>query len=143
MPSTSSTLAALAVAGVIAAAACSSPTSSNTCGSGTAPVVIGTYALISYTLGTTTITTAQGASGQLRFYASSYGFNLSIPGQAAVADSGTYSISGVKCMSETSVLGQGSTTGTFTLSGTTPGSVLTFTGMNTLVGAVGFAGQKQ
>ncbi len=137
--------ASLLVAAVAATAAiaCSSSTSSNSCGSGTPPVVVGTYSLISYTVGGTTVTNTQGATGQLRFYTSTYGFNVTIPGPTTVVDSGNYSITGTKCMSQASVMGQGSSTGTFTLSGTTAGSVLTFSGTNSLVGPVGFAGQKQ
>lgn len=137
-----SAIAVLAVAGAVAAA-CSSTTSDGTCGSGTPPSVVGTYKIASYTLGTTALDTLQGLSGQLRFYASAYGFNVTIPVQGAIADSGTYTISGVRCMSETSVAGSGSTTGTFTLNGTTAGSVFTFAGTNTLIGAVGFVGVKQ
>ena len=135
-------VAALALAGAIAAA-CSSTTSSNACGSGTPPSAVGTYSLISYTFGGNTVDTTQGASGQLRFHTGTYAFNVTIPVQGAIADSGTYAINGTRCMTETSLMGSGSTTGSFTLSGTTPGSVFSFAGTNTLVGAVGFAGKKQ
>ena len=131
------------LAGALAFTACNDTTSSGPCGSGTPPSVVGTYKLASYTLGTNTIDTTEGASGQLRFYTSNYAFNATIPVTGAIGDSGTYAISGVRCMSETSVLGEGSSTGTFTLTGTTTGSVFTFTGTNTLAGAVGFAAVKQ
>ncbi len=143
MRQTSSAVLLLAVAAGFAVFACSSSTSTNACGSGTPPSVIGTYALISYTTTAGTVTTADGASGQLRFYSGVYGFNVTIPMSATIVDSGNYSITGSKCMSQASVSGNGSTTGTFTLSGTTPGSVLTFSGTNSLVGPVGFAGSKQ
>ncbi|HVO36412.1 MAG TPA: hypothetical protein VMT21_12645 [Gemmatimonadales bacterium] len=132
----------LALAAVLAIAACKD-TTTNSCGSGTAPSVAGTYKLISYTAGGNTVDTLMGASGQLRFYATTYGFNATLPVVGALADSGNYVISGTKCMTETSLMGQGSTTGTFTLSGTTPGSVFTFTGTNTLAGAIGVAGLRQ
>ena len=131
------------LAGALALAACTDSTSSNACGSGTAPVVVGTYKLASYTLGASTIDTAQGASGQLRFYTSTYGFNLTIPIQGAISDSGTYAISGARCMSEVSVQNPGTTTGTFSLSGTTPGSIFTFAGTNSAIGALGFSAVRQ
>lgn len=137
-----SAVVVLAVAGAIAAA-CSSTTSDNTCGSGTPPSLVGTYKLASYSFGGNTLDTLQGVSGQLRFYPSNYGFNVTVPVVGAIADTGTYAISGVRCMTETSVVGSGSTTGTFTVGGTTPGSVFTFAGTNTQVGAVGFVGVKQ
>ncbi len=130
------------LAGALAFAACKESTS-NSCGSGTAPAVAGTYKLAEYSVGGNTVDTLQGASGQLRFHASTYGFDATLPVIGALADSGTYAISGTKCMSQTSVMGQGSTTGTFTLSGTTTGSVLAFSGTNTLGGAVGFVGVRQ
>ena len=132
----------LALAAVLAIAACKD-TTTNSCGSGTAPSVAGTYKLISYTAGGATVDTTMGASGQLRFYATAYAFNATLPVVGALADTGSYVISGTKCMSETSVTGQGSSTGTFTLSGTTPGSVFTFAGTNTLAGSIGIAGLRQ
>jgi hypothetical protein len=133
----------LALAAALAFAACKDSTSTSACGSGTPPSVVGTYSLVSYTVGTTTIDTTSGATGQLRFYASAYAFNATIPVTGAIGDSGTYTISGTRCMSETSVMGQGSSSGTFTLSGTTAGSLLTFSGTNSLIGAIGFVGKKQ
>lgn len=133
----------IAVAGALAVAACKDSTSSDACGSGTAPVVAGTYKLASYTLGTSTIDTTQGASGQLRFYTSTYGFSLTIPIQGTISDSGAYTINGIRCMSEVSVQNLGTTTGTFSLSGTTPGSIFTFAGTNSAVGALGFIAVRQ
>ena len=133
----------VALAAALAFAACKDSTSSSACGSGTPPSVVGTYKLASYTYGGTTVDTTQGASGQLRFYATTYGFNATFPGPTAIADSGTYTVSGVRCMTETSAMGQGSTSGTFTLSGTTPGSIFTFAGTNTIIAAVGFVAVRQ
>ena len=135
--------ASIALAAALAFTACKESTSSSACGSGTPPNVVGTYKLASYTYGGNTVDTTQGASGQLRFYATTYGFNATFPGPTVVADSGTYTISGVRCMTETSVMGQGATSGTFTLTGTTPGSVFAFAGTNTLILAVAFVAVKQ
>jgi hypothetical protein len=130
----------LALAAALAFAACSKDsTSTSTCGSGTAPSLVGTYALASYTLGSTTVDTLMGASGQLRFYASAYAFDATVPPGTTISDSGSYTVTGVRCISETSVMGQGSSTGTFTL----VGPVFTFTGSNPLVGAIGFVAVKQ
>jgi len=109
--------AALAVAGALwVAAACSSSTSNN-CGSGAPPSLVGTYALESYTLGTSTIT-APTATGTLRFYTSLYGVTLNLPngtgGTTVVTDSGSYTVMGSSCINESSVLGQPQFSGTFT-----------------------------
>ena len=133
----------IAVAAALAFTGCKDSTSSNACGTGVAPVVVGTYKLASYTFSTTTLDTTSGASGQLRFYASTYAFNATIPIEGAISDSGTYSISGARCMTEVSVQNPGTTTGTFTLSGTTPGSIFTYSGTNSAVGALGFIAVKQ
>ena len=86
---------ALAVAGALwFAAACKSSTSNN-CGSGSPPSLVGTYALQSYTLGTATITYPT-ASGTLQFRTTMYNVNLTLPGPSIVVDSGTYSIVGVE-----------------------------------------------
>ncbi len=133
----------IALAAALALAACKESTSGDTCGSGTPPSLVGTYKLASYTLGSSTIDTTSGASGQLRFYTTTYAWNATIPIQGAIADSGTYTIRGVRCMDETSVMGRGTSSGTFTLTGQTPGSIFTFTGTNSLVAAVGFVAVKQ
>jgi len=133
----------LAIAAALALVACSDSTGSNACGTGTPPNVVGTYKLASYTLGSNTVDTTSGASGQLRFYASDYAFNVTIPAQGTIADSGTYTISGSRCMTEVSVENPGSSTGTFTLTGTTPGSIFTFAGTNTAVGALAFIAVRQ
>lgn len=122
---------AVAMAGALAIAACSSSTTGNSCGSGTAPSLVGTYALVSYTIGLTTVTTADGATGQLRFHASTYGAGISIPtagGPEVIADSGSYTVTGSKCISQNSITGQPTFSGTFTLSGTTTGAVFTVNG---------------
>jgi hypothetical protein len=46
-------------------------------------------------------------------------------------------------MSEVSLQNPGTTTGTFSLSGTTPGSIFTFAGTNSAIGALGFIAVKQ
>ena len=136
--------AGLALAGALAFAACKESTSSNACGTGTPPSVAGTYKLASYTLGGTTIDTTQGATGQLRFHTALYGFNATLPGPTVIVDSGSYTISGIKCMSEVSVLNTGVTiSGTFTLSGATAGSIFTFQGTSAATGPVAFIAVRQ
>ncbi len=109
--------AAVALAG--AAAACKSSSSTNACGSGSPPSLVGTYALVSYTLSGTTIT-APPAVGTLRLHASTYGVDLTLPAPTGtVSDSGTYSIVGSSCINQSSVLGQPQFTGSFSLVGTT------------------------
>jgi hypothetical protein len=121
-------VSALAVASALGFAACESSTSNNSCGSGTAPSLVGNYGLVSYTIGLVTVTTADGASGQLRFHASTYGANITVPGTGTIADSGTYAVTGTKCISQNSQTGQPQFTGTFTLSGTTSGSTFSVSG---------------
>ncbi len=116
--SVSYAVAALALAAALGlAAACKSTPSGNNCGSGGAPPnLVGTFSLLSYTLGSTTIP-APPASGTLRFHASTYGVNLSIPtgtgGNQTIIDSGTYAIVGSTCIQESSVMGQPQFTGSF------------------------------
>lgn len=98
------------VAGAGLAASCKSST--NAC-SGTPANLVGTYALVSYTTGTTTIPVPP-ASGTLHFYASLYAVNLTLPGPTVVADSGSYSLCGSSGISESSVLGLPQFTGTYT-----------------------------
>jgi hypothetical protein len=117
---------ALVVAGAVAlAAACNSSTSTNACGSGSPPNLVGAYALQSYDIGGTLIT-APPASGTLRLNANlSYAVSLTLPPPTgAIADSGAYAIQGASCISQSSVLGQPQFIGTFSLVGTT----LTVTG---------------
>jgi len=125
---TSFVVPALALSAGLAFAACESSTSSNSCGSGTAPSLVGTYALVSYTIGLTTVTTADGATGQLRFHASTYGASITVPLTGSIADSGSYTVTGSKCISQNSLTGQPQFSGTFTLSGTTTGAVFTVSG---------------
>lgn len=114
-----SLVAAVVCAGaVVIAAACKSSTSSNGCGTGTPPSLVGSYDLQSYTIGTVTISSPQ-ASGTLRLHASTYGTDLVLPGPQVISDSGTYTITGSSCISENSLTGQPQFTGTFTLVGTT------------------------
>jgi len=121
--SVSYAVAGVAIAAALGlAAACKSTTSSNSCGSGTPPSLIGSYSLTSYTIGSTTIPNPP-ANGTLVFTAAKYTVNLSLPngtgGTAVIADSGTYAITGASCISETSSTGLPTFTGTFTLSGST------------------------
>ncbi len=104
-----SLLAGLVLAAGIAAAC--SKSSTNAC-SGTPANLVGTYALVSYTIGTTTIP-APPATGTLRFHTGTYGVDLVLPGPTAISDSGTYSQCGSSGISESSVLGQPQFTGTY------------------------------
>ncbi len=120
------------LAAVLAFAACKESTS-NSCGSGTAPSLVGTYAMVSYSLGVNTIPVPP-ASGSLVFTATRYTATISYPNPspppttATVVDSGTYAVTGTKCISQTSETGQPQFTGTFTLSGTTSGSTFSVSG---------------
>src|SRR5512135_1693059 len=134
---TSFMLAAVAVAGALGfAAACKSSASDN-CGSGaTPPSLVGTYSMLSYTIGTSTVA-APPASGELRFYASLYGLDVTIPkpppdSTLFISDSGSYTIVGSTCILESSVdSAANSFSGSFTfvtdstlrLSGTASGKV--------------------
>lgn len=112
-------VAVVAVTGALGVAACKSSTGTTSCGSGTAPAIAGTYAIQSYDIGGTLIT-SPNVSGQLRLNANkTYGVNLDIQPSTLVADSGTYVIQGASCISQNSVLGQPQFIGTFTLTGTT------------------------
>lgn len=118
--------AVVAVAGALAfAAACKSSTSTNACGSGSPPNIVGGYVLQSYDIGGTLIT-APPASGDLRLNANNtYDVSLTLPPpNGAISDSGTYAIQGASCISQNSVEGQPQFVGTFSLVGTT----LTVTG---------------
>ncbi len=108
--STTLFVALLLAAGI--AAACSK-SSTNAC-SGTPANLVGTYGLVSYTTGTTTIP-APPAVGALRFHVSTYGVHLELPGPTIVDDSGTYSQCGSTGISESSVLGLPQFTGTYIL----------------------------
>lgn len=142
-PSAPFVVSGIALAAALAVASCKESTSSTDCGTGAAPSVVGTYKLARYTLGANTVDTTMGASGTLHFYASDYSFAANIPVVGLIADSGSYTITGVRCMSEVSVLNPGTSSGTFTLTGTTPGSIFTFTGTNSAAGAVAFVALKQ
>jgi hypothetical protein len=89
-----------------AAAACGSST--ETC-TGTPPNIVGTYDLVSYTLGGVTLGPPT-ETGELRIHASTYG--ISLAGATALADSGTYTQCGSSGISQSSVLGLPQFTGT-------------------------------
>ncbi len=130
-----SVLPALALAGALVYTACSSSSTESSCGSGTPPSLAGTYSLVSAQFGSSTFNAAQGDSGVLTFTATRYTFSIFAPNPApppaklpVLADSGTYTISGAKCISESSASGLPQFTGTFTLSGTTAGSTFSVSG---------------
>jgi hypothetical protein len=140
---------ASALAAGLVFAACDSSSNTNACGSGTPPSLVGTYALVSATFGPETYSTATGYSGTLTFTATRYTFSVVGPNPTPppatvtlLADSGTYTVTGSKCIGENSDTGNPQFTGTFTLSGTTPGSTLTVTGSAATV-PVTFIATKQ
>ena len=108
---TSGYLLAAAMVVVGLAEACKSSTASCT---GTPANLVGTYSLVSYTTGSTTVP-APPAVGELRFYATSaYGVEITLPGPVAIADSGTYSQCGSNGISQSSVVGNPQFRGTYT-----------------------------
>jgi len=112
-------IAALAAVGALGfVAACKTATGNNCGNSSAAPSLIGTFTLVSYTLGTTT-STPPTASGNLRFHAFTYGVDLSIPTGTGInhntSDSGSYDIVGASCIQEFSVMGLPSFSGSFQL----------------------------
>jgi hypothetical protein len=128
---TSFVVPALALAAGLAFAACDSSKSAGACGGGTPPSLVGTYGLASAVFGVDTFSTGQGYSGTLKFTSTRYTFGVSTPPPSSttlLADSGTYVVTGASCISENSDTGNPQFTGTFTLSGTTPGSTLTVVG---------------
>jgi hypothetical protein len=138
-------ISAFALAGALAFAACESSSNTNACGSGTPPSLVGTYTLVSAAFGADTFTSGAGYSGTLAFTATRYTFTVATPPPSSVtllADSGTYTVTGAKCISENSDTGNPQFSGTFTLSGTTPGSTLTVTGAAATV-PVTFVATKQ
>lgn len=106
-------LAALVAVGAVTAACSSgSETTTRTC-TGTPANLVGTYSLRSYTLAGTTYT-YPAATGQLRFHASTYGVDLTLPGPLAIPDSGTYTLTGSNCIAQSSVMGNPQFVGTYT-----------------------------
>jgi hypothetical protein len=101
-------IAAVALAGAVGLAAACKSTTSNNCGNGrTPPSLIGTYSMLSYTIGTATFSVPP-ASGELRFYATTYGLDAIIPkpppdSTQFISDSGNYQIIGASCILESSV----------------------------------------
>jgi hypothetical protein len=131
----SAAVAAFAAVGALAFAVACKSTTGNNCGNGgTPPSLVGSYDLLSYTVGTTTVT-PPSATGNLRFHAATYGLDLSVPagsgGTTTIADSGSYNVVGASCIEEFSVLGYPAFTGsfqlrtdsTFRVSGTASGQV--------------------
>jgi hypothetical protein len=114
----SAAFAALTAAAAIGFAAGCNPTTSNNCGNGAQPPsLIGTFALLSYTQGSTT-TSAPPATGNLRYHAFTYGIDALIPsgaGNTIISDSGNYNIVGSTCVQRFSVLGNPDFSGSFLL----------------------------
>lgn len=122
--------AVVAVAAAAVVAACSS-SSDNSCGSGTPPSLAGSWGLRTFIIGTTTVP-APPASGELRIYAGTattglYAINYDLTGSSPFFDSGTYTLTGQHCMSQSSLVNgtQPDFVGTYTL---TNGDSLAVTG---------------
>jgi len=121
----------LAVASVVAAlTACSKDTTSTTCASGSPANLVGSYDLLSYTIGPSTYTSPP-AIGNLRLHAGTYGVDVTLPGPQIISDSGTYVLTGADCISQTSLFGYAPFVGTYslqsgilTLGGTASGTVV-------------------
>jgi hypothetical protein len=111
-------VAALATSAVVAA--CSS-SSDNSCGSGTPPSLAGSWDLRAFTVGTTTVPSPP-ASGELRIHEASatngtYAINYDLGVGGPQFDSGTYTLTGQHCMSQSSLVNaaQPQFVGTYTL----------------------------
>ncbi len=84
----------------------SSPTSTNNCGTGSPPSLVGSYNLFKYTFGSA-VYVSPAASGTLTLTASRYSQRLTLPtsGVDTVAvDSGTYLVVGSECINEHSLV---------------------------------------
>ncbi len=108
--------AALLAAGALGLVFACKSTTSNNCGSGTPPSLVGTYTLQSLTLGVSTPLTSPQETGTLRFHATTYGVDLS--GALVQSDTGSYAITGSSCISQNSAI-TAPFIGTFTLVNTT------------------------
>ncbi len=103
---------ALAVAGALACVAGCKSSTENSCGSGTPPSLVGTYNLQSLIVSGTPITPE---TGTLQFLTST--FTIDMSGSYVFADTGSYVVSGSRCLSENGRNSQ--FIGTFSLVGTT------------------------
>jgi len=127
------TLGAVAAAG-LGIACSSSPTTTNNCGSGTAPSLVGSYSLTSYTYGIT-VYTPPGAFGKLWYAYSTYADTITVPGSAGdstTVDSGTYQVVGSECINQQSLAGQRDFAGTFKLTTSNGATTLRVDGNDSL-----------
>jgi len=120
----------LPVSVIAALAGCSKDTASTSCASGTPANLVGSYDLLSYTIGSNT-TPAPPAIGNLRFHAGTYGVDVTLPGPQVISDSGTYALTGSDCISQTSLYGHAPFVGVYalqsgilTIDGTASGTVV-------------------
>ena len=93
-------------AALVAAFACSSPTSSNNCGGSVPPSLIGTYTLSSYTLGSK-VWTSPTSTGSIQYTATTYQYNLRLATDTtplSVRDSGSYQQIGSTCLRQYSLI---------------------------------------
>ncbi len=134
VPTRSLALMALAVAGLGSASCNSTPTNGNNCGSGVAPVLVGSYTLSSYQFGTRTYTVPP-ASGVLYFTTGKYADSLYIPasvGDTLTADSGSYQLVGSECILLMSAAGKRNFSGTFRLTESPSDTILRMDGNDSL-----------
>jgi len=124
-----------AAAAAVAAYACKSkPTAPDPCGTGTPPSLVGSYTFESYKVGTQTFTQAS-ASGSLRFTDTSYVQIYTLPIahgglDSTFSDTGSYFVTGVRCISQFSRVDTTHFSGTFTLVTTSVQTTYTATGTN-------------
>lgn len=133
-------------AGVLAAAglgwACAStPTSTNNCGTGSPPSLVGNYTLKQYTWGST-VYAPPSASGSLAFTATTYAQTVTLPVSASrdtvLSDNGTYLLVGSECISEFSAVpGNRDFGGTFKVATVQGQTTLTLDGNDSLKVIVG------
>ena len=138
---TSFVVPAFALAAGLVFAACESSSNTSACGSGTPPSLVGTYDLVSAMFGPQTYGPPD-YSGSLVFTSTRYKFTVLQQDVTVLADSGTYTVTGSKCIGENSDTGLPQFSGTFALSGTAPGATLTVTGAAATV-SVTFVATKQ
>jgi hypothetical protein len=125
---------AVAAAAVAAFACKSKPTAPDPCGTGTPPSLVGSYSFQSYKLGTRTFT-EPSSYGSLRFTDTSYVQTYTLPIaqfglDSTFSDTGSYYITGERCISQFSHVDTTHFSGTFTLVTTSVQTTYTATGTN-------------
>jgi hypothetical protein len=127
-------VSAVAAAAVAAFACKSKPTAPDPCGTGTPPSLVGSYTFQSYKVGTHTYA-QPGSFGSLRFtdatYIQIYTLPIGLGGvDSTISDTGSYFITGERCISQFSAVDTTHFSGTFTLVTTSVQTTYTATGSN-------------